>query len=575
MSERENILDKAESISLANAYNNYYSFLQQHGLDSYPIFNNPKLFFYVLNDSLRCPGTNIRIDIEEGIPQKTAARFNEEYFPDRPLEEDVIKTLVKNLYTYLSQIELSSYEKALLDFKWNCHLHYLPYFENFENISVANNKIYIHQINEYGQRYSLLLTDSLMENIVTDNGGHYVASDNSKTKLAKELIALYGYSAPEAPDIYSVKFSEGLLTYLPSMESVKFNQNITKDHSYKPYIKSGYTPEAFNQKPSDNVYKFLKDVTESSVYKLEMISELVARLMVKNLPSKYIWDLAGLGKNKFAKLLSLLCEAKTASSIYDKKGKYLYKALINDKANGSMLQANVMMVSKKQLCETNHSTINKLIRGAEIKEISDPFILNSEVYTPLVVLIQYGLDYDDFFKKFSSCTIHLGEFDLTELNDSDLCWLRLYLSAYGLYLIHKADEDEEVLTEDLIKNFINDFCIKAEPELSDKSGKKKPRYTTAKDFTEALNRYAEALGKGSLKLLSNPTLLAKKVEASGLTKKVLKAAGNTNCFMDTLISEDKLSEFIEKKNQEDSSQNKFDNAINFISSLIQFEGYSF
>ncbi len=577
MSENENIMDSVERISRGVAYHNYYNFLSQYlGLE-HPILSNPGRFFYVANQTLRCLGSGIEINMKDGLSKKIYNLFNEEYFPQTPLPDNIIKGLIETLYAYLSQFTLSPYEKALFHFKWQCGLRFLPYFDDLKNITIRDNKIYLLFWNEYGTFSSCLLTDSLMKKIVTENRGRYLATESAKRKLSTAILDQFGYTEQDSPDIFSVSFAEGKLTYIPSMEVTKFESGALQDPLYKPYLKLGLAPTSIPPTLSNNLRKVLNEMTGGSIEELDSISELVARMLVKSLSSKYLWHLSGIGSRNLAKLLSWLCDAKTSSCIYETKGKHLYQALILDSANHSLLQLNRNMVSQKQLYETNRSVIKKLIQGTNITQTDDPFILHKQEYLPVVAIIQSGLDFKEFFKKIPCRTITVGDFNPDFLTDEDRGWLKLYLTARGLHLIYQnqPDIDEDIIADELIFDFLSTFCIKddTEPIASEKTGKKDTKYTKTKDLCVALKRYATVMDKSDLDILKHPTLLSKKLKSMGLVEKEHRAANNTKCFMGIEVAEEKLSAFIQKKNQESMAPNTFEYALDSMSHLIQFEDY--
>jgi len=230
MFQKENMLDTACRISIKNALANYQNCLHQYIGNQNSYLYSPERYFYAVGDNLRCLGTNIEIDTEE-ISTKILSRFHEAYFMELPFHEDLIEGIIKNLYLYLSQLEIAPYHKALFNFKWQCGLFMLPFFDDIQNISVHDKRLYV------GQK---LLTDKLMESLVLDNKGHYVASESAKSSLAKELLNLLNnFQTDTEANEYSVNFAEGKLSYLPSMGTAKFDSNATKELSYSPYIRLG------------------------------------------------------------------------------------------------------------------------------------------------------------------------------------------------------------------------------------------------------------------------------------------------------------------------------------------------
>lgn len=549
MFQKENMLDAARRISIKNALINYQNCLHQYIGNQNSYLYSPERYFYVMGDNLRCLGTNIEIDIKE-ISTKTMSRFHEAYFLELPFLDDLIECIIKNLYLYLSQLEITPYYKALFNFKWQCGLFVLPFFDDIQNISVHDKRIYV------GQK---LLTDKLMESLVLNNKGHYVASDSAKSSLAKELLNLLDKSQTDTEaDEYSVNFVEGKLSYLPAMGTAKFDVNATKELSYIPYIRL----RNLSRTPSDNIKKVLHDMTGGSVDTLNLISELVARMLVEKLPSKCVWNICGKGKQDFAKLLSILCDNRTSASIYEKKGKKLIESLTLDHANHSLLQINSLMVSKKHFSEINHSAVKKLMQGRNVTENQDPFIpySNSE-YSPLIALAQYETELDEFFKSLTYQTITIENFDLKSLTAEDISWLKLYLTANGLHITHskKQNIDSAIVLDELIHNFIHDCC-----------DKEQGKYIETKKIGSALKSYAAAIGLNNIELLSKPTKLAKKVEEAGISTAILRKANNKKCFIDIDFSEEKLFKFINEKLENPSQSKEFFDFIESMTELVLF-----
>lgn len=513
----------------------------------------PERYFYVVGDNLRCLGTNIEIDTEE-ISTKILSRFHEAYFMELPFREDLIEDIIKNLYLYLSQLEIAPYHKSLFNFKWQCGLFLLPFFDDIQNISVHDKRIYV------GQK---LLTDKFMESLFLDNKGHYAASEAAKSSPAKELLSLLDKSQTDTEaNEYSVNFVEGKLSYLPSMGTAKFDANATKELSCNPYIRLGNLSRTL----SDNITKALYDMTSGSVDTLNLISELVARMLVEKLPSLCVWNICGKGKQAFAKLLSLLCDNRISTNIYEKKGKKLIEGLTLDHANHSLLQINSLMVSKRHFAEINHSAVKKLMQGRKVTEKEDPFIpyANSE-YSPLVTLVQYETEFDDFFKNLTYQTVTIKNFNFKSLAAEDISWLKLYLTANGLHIIHgeKQTTDKELILNELIHNFIHDCC-----------DKEQGKYIETKKFGNHLKSYAAAMGLDNIELLSKPTKLAKKVEEVGISTAVLRKANNKKCFIDIDVSEEKLSEFIKAKSEIDFANKEFSEAIDSMTELVLYESFA-
>ena len=549
MFQKENMLDAARRISIKNALINYQNCLHQYIGNQNSYLYSPERYFYVMGDNLRCLGTNIEIDIKE-ISTKTMSRFHEAYFLELPFLDDLIECIIKNLYLYLSQLEITPYYKALFNFKWQCGLFVLPFFDDIQNISVHDKRIYV------GQK---LLTDKLMESLVLNNKGHYVASDSAKSSLAKELLNLLDKSQTDTEaDEYSVNFVEGKLSYLPAMGTAKFDVNATKELSYIPYIRL----RNLSRTPSDNIKKVLHDMTGGSVDTLNLISELVARMLVEKLPSKCVWNICGKGKQNFAKLLSILCDNRTSASIYEKKSKKLIEGLTLDHANHSLLQINSLMVSKKHFSEINHSAVKKLMQGRNVTENQDPFIpySNSE-YSPLIALAQYETELDEFFKSLTYQTITIENFDLKSLTAEDISWLKLYLTANGLHITHskKQNIDSAIVLDELIHNFIHDCC-----------DKEQGKYIETKKIGSALKSYAAAIGLNNIELLSKPTKLAKKVEEAGISTAILRKANNKKCFIDIDFSEEKLFKFINEKLENPSQSKEFFDFIESMTELVLF-----
>ncbi len=549
MFQKENMLDTARRISIKNALANYQNCLHQYIGNQNSYLYSPERYFYVVGDNLRCLGTNIEIDTEE-MSTKIMSRFHEAYFGGLPFQEGLIEGIIKNLYLYLSQLEITPYYKALFNFKWQCGLFLLPFFDDIQNISVHDKRIYV------GQK---LLTDKFMESLVLDNRGHYVASESAKSSLAKELLSLLGKSQTDTEaDEYSVNFAEGKLSYLPAMGTAKFDSNATKELSYNSYISLGY----FSHAPSDNIKKALHDMTGGSVDTLSFISELIARMLVEKLSSKCIWNICGKGKQNFAKLLSILCDNRTSASIYEKKGKKLIESLTLDHASHSLLQINSVMVSKRHFSEINHSAVKKLMQGRKVTEKEDPFIpyTNGE-YSPLIALVQYETELDEFFKNLTCKTVTIENFDLKVLTAEDIGWLKLCLTANGLHIIHgeKQNVDNEIVLDELIHNFIRDCC-----------DKEQGNYIETKKFGKALKSYAATMGSDNIELLSKPTKLAKKIEDVGIPTSVLRKANNKKCFIDIDVSEEKLLKFISEKDKIKSQDKDFFDFIDSMTELVLY-----
>ena len=549
MFQKENMLDAARRISNKNALANYQNCLHQYIGNQKSYLYAPERYFYAVGDNLRCLGTNIEIDTEE-ISTKILSRFHETYFFELPFHEGLIEGIIKNLYLYLSQLEITPYYKALFNFKWQCGLFVLPFFDNIQNISVHDKRIYV------GQR---LLTDKFMESLVLDNKGHYVASEAAKSSLAKELLNLLDKSQTDTEiDEYSVNFDEGKLFYLPSMGTAKFDVNATKELSYSPYISLG----SLSHTLSDNIKKALYDMTSGSVDTLSLISELVTRTLVEKLPSSCVWNICGKGKQDFAKLLSILCDNRTSASIYEKKGKKLIEGLTLDHANHSLLQINSLMVSKRHFAEINHSAVKKLMQGRKVTEKEDPFIPYADSgYSPLIALVQYETELDEFFKNLPHQTVTIENFNLKLLTAEDISWLKLYLTANGLHIIHGERQtiDKGLVLDELIHSFINDCC-----------DKEQGKYIETKKFSKALKSYAAAMGLDDIELLSKPTKLAKKVEEVGIPTAVLRKANNKKCFIDIDVSEEKLLKFISEKNKIKSQDKDFFDFIESMTELVLY-----
>ena len=553
MSQKENMLDTARRISIKNALANYQNCLHQYIGNQNSYLYSPERYFYAVGDNLRCLGTNIEIDTEE-LSTKTMSRFHEAYFGRLPFHAELIEDIIKNLYLYLLQLEITPYYKALFNFKWQCGLFVLPFFDDIQNISVHDKRLYV------GQK---LLTDKFMESLVLDNKGHYVASEAAKSSLAKELLNLLDKSQTDTEiDEYSVNFFEGKLSYLPAMGTAKFDANVTKELSYNPYIRLGNLSRTL----SDNITKALYDMTSGSVDTLNLISELVARMLVEKLPSSCVWNICGKGKQDFAKLLSILCDNRTSASIYEKKGKKLIEALTLDHANHSLLQINSLMVSKRHFAEINHSAVKKLMQGRKVTEKEDPFIpyADSE-YSPLIALVQYETELDKFFKNLPYQTVTLENFDLKSLTVEDICWLKLYLTANGLHIIHGERQtiDKGLVLDELIHSFINDCC-----------DKEQGKYIETKKIGSALKSYADAMGLDNIELLSKPTKLAKKVEGMGIPTAVLRKANNKKCFIDIAVSEEKLLKFINKRIENASQSKDFFDFVEAMTELVLYESFA-
>ncbi|MBR5613841.1 MAG: hypothetical protein IKW64_00875 [Clostridia bacterium] len=553
MFQKENMLDTARRISIKNALANYQNCLHQYIGNQNSYLYAPKRYFYVVGDNLRCLGTNIEIGTKE-ISTKILLRFHEAYFGGLPFHQGLIEGIIKNLYLYLSQLEITPYYKALFNFKWQCGLFMLPFFDDIQNISVHDKRIYV------GQR---LLTDKFMESLVLDNKGHYVASEAAKSSLAKELLNLLDKSQTDTEtDEYSVNFAEGKLSYLPAMETAKFDVNATKELSYSPYISLG----SLSRTPSDNIKKSLYDMTSGSVDTLNLISEIVARMLVEKLPSKCVWSICGKGKQNFAKLLSILCDNRTSASIYEKKGQKLIESLTLDHANHSLLQINSLMVSKKHFSEINHSAVKKLMHGRKLTEKEDPFIpyTNGE-YSPLITLVQYETELNEFFKNLPYQTVTLENFNLKFLTTEDISWLKLYLTANGLHIIHGERQTlhSDLALDELIHSFIHDCC-----------DKEQGKYIETKKFGNALKSYAAAMGSDNIELLSKPTKLAKEVEEAGIPTAVLRKANNKKCFIDIDVSEEKLLKFISEKSENTSQSKDFFDFIESMTELILYESFA-
>lgn len=549
MFQKENMLDTARRISIKNALANYQNCLHQYIGNQNSYLYAPERYFYAVGDNLRCLGTNIKIDTEE-ISTKIMSRFHEAYFGGLPFHEGLIEGIIKNLYLYLSQLEITPYYKALFNFKWQCGLFVLPFFDDIQNISVHDKRLYV------GQK---LLTDKFMESLVFDNRGHYVASETAKSNLAKELLNLLDKSQTDTEtDEYSVNFAEGKLSYLPAMETVKFDANVTKELSYRPYLRL----ESLSRTPSENVRRALYDMTGCSVDKLNLISELVTRMLVEKLPSSCVWNICGKGKQDFAKLLSILCDNRTSASIYERKGKKLIESLTLDHANHSLLQINSLMVSKKHFSKINHSAAKKLMQGRKVTEKQDPFIpyADSE-YSPLIALVQYETELDKFFKNLPYQTVTLENFDLKSLTVEDICWLKLYLTANGLHIIHGERQtiDKGLVLDELIHIFINDCC-----------DKEQGKYIETKKFGNALKGYASAMGLDNIELLSKPTKLAKKVEEVGIPTAILRKANNKKCFIDIDVSKEKLLKFISEKSENTPQSKDFFDFIESMTELVLY-----
>ncbi len=549
MSQKENMLDTARRISIKNALINYQNCLHLYIGNQNSYLYAPERYFYVVGDNLRCLGTNIEIDTEE-ISTKIMSRFHEAYFMELPFREDLIEDIIKNLYLYLSQLEIAPYHKSLFNFKWQCGLFLLPFFDDIQNISVHDKRIYV------GQK---LLTDKFMESLVLDNKGHYVASESAKSSLAKELLSLLDKSQTDTEaNEYSVNFVEGNLSYIPTMGTAKFDANATKELSYNPYIRLGNLSRTL----SDNITKALYDMTSGSVDTLNLISELVARILLEKLPSLCVWNICGKGKQDFAKLLSILCDNRTSASIYEKKGKKLIESLTLDHANHSLLQINSLMVSKKHFSEINHSAAKKLMQGRKVTEKQDPFIPYADSgYSPLIALVQYETELDEFFKSLTYQTVTIENFDLKSLTVEDICWLKLYLTANGLHIIHGERQpfDKGLVLDELIHSFINDCC-----------DKEQGKYIETKKFGNALKGYAAAMGSDNIELLSKPTKLAKKVEEVRIPTAVLRKANNKKCFIDIDVSEEKLLEFTSKRTENASQSKDFFDFIESMTELILY-----
>ena len=550
MFQKENMLDTARRISIQNALANFQNCLHKYIGNQNSYLYAPERYFYVVGDNLRCLGTNIEIDAEEISPQ-IISRFHEAYFGELPFHVDLIEGIIKNLHLYLSQLEITPYYKSLFNFKWQCGLFLLPFFDDMQNISIHDKRIYV------GQK---LLTDKFMESLVLDNKGHYVASESAKSSLAKELFNLLDkYQIDTEADEYSVNFAEGKLSYLPVMGSAKFDTNATKELSYNPYIRLG----SLSHTPSDNIKKALHDMTGGSVDTLNLISELVARMLVEKLPSKCVWNICGKGKQNFAKLLSILCDNRTSASVYEKKGQKLIESLTLDHANHCLLQINSLMVSKKHFSEINHSAVKKLMQGRKVTEKEDPFIpySNSE-YSPLIALIQYETELDEFFKNLTYKTVTIENFNLNVLTPQDISWLKLYLTANGLHIIHgeKQTMDTSIVVDELIHDFICDCCDKEQGKSIE-----------TKKFGSALKSYAAAMGLDNIELLSKPTKLAKKVEEAGISTAVLRKANNKKCFIDIDVSEEKLLKFISERPGNASQSKDFFDFVELMTELVLFE----
>ena len=100
-------------------------------------------------------------------------------------------------------------------------------------------------------------------------------------------------------------------------------------------------------------------------------------------------------------------------------------------------------------------------------------------------------------------TITIENFNLKALTVEYISWLKLYLTANGLHIIHgeKQTIDKGLVIDELIHNFIHDCC-----------DKEQGNYIETKKFGSALKTYAVAMGLGNIELLSKPTKLAKKLK---------------------------------------------------------------
>jgi len=303
-------------------------------------------------------------------------------------------------------------------------------------------------------------------------------------------------------------------------------------------------------------------MTGGSVDTLNLISELVARTIVEKLPSKCVWNICGKGKQNFAKLLSILCDNRTSASIYEKKGKKLIESLTLDHANHSLLQINSLMVSKRHFAEINHSAVKKLMHGQKITEKEDPFIpyTNGE-YSPLIALVQYETELDEFFKNLTYQTVTIENFNLKFLTSEDISWLKLYLTANGLHIIHGERQtiDKGLVLDELIHSFIHDCC-----------DKEQGKYIETKKFGKALKNYAAAMGSDNIELLSKPTKLAKEVEEAGISTAVLRKANNKKCFINIDVSEEKLLKFISEKDKIKSQDKDFFDFIESMTELVLY-----
>ena len=556
MNERENMLEIAKRISKQNSYRNYMDSLRKIIGNQESYLYQPQYFFYTVNDNLRCLGTNIELDMEEKLSQRTLTRFTKAYFPAIPYNEVYVEDFIKCMYNYLSGIELSPYEKVLLNFKWQCGLFALPYLDNTNCMTYNDNKIFIIDTDSNGVRRYTILTDRYMKELVENNGGKYIASESVKKKLADELINILNKETEfEESDIYSVNFAEGKLSYNPITESAKF-EPMERIHSYRGFIALGTQTKV----PSNAVKKVLADMTDKSLKTFNLIAELIARLMAEKLPSEYVWNICGPGKNKFGKLLSLLCDKNESTSIYDKKGKKLIETLNIDNALHKHLQINNIMISKKLFCEINHSVIDKLVKGTKVAKEDDIFLPCSKLnYCPLIAIVQYETDYESFFKKIKYKTVEIENFDIQSLTPADISWMKLYITAYGLNLIHNKNDllDPDVIIDELISEFINKFCHR-----------EKGRYIRTKEFCEYFKQYCTAIGANNIELLSHTTKLTEKIAESGLETKIVRKADNKKCFMDIEVSEEKLSDFSKSKPEITVAEKRFEQVIDSIADLV-------
>lgn len=549
--EEESPLDKLRRVSGAAAEERLrwlpYDYAQQ-----------PWLYFISDGNYLKCLGTNDSIPCHGEYFDSNRIPFIEKIYPHLfspdPTSPNATP-IYQEIAISLGGRKFTSYYNTLMNFKWNAGLRSFPLFDLQSNIQVVDGRLW-GMVDNNGALCWKLLTDRIVNQEIKRWGGHTCTSAKIIQNLAKELLWLHAEQNtqdenPSKIDVATPYFHLSYSSLLNQAEVVRLN-------GFRFHIAS----------PTSSLRNFLRSIADESKNRLDDFAELLVRLYMPDLASKYLWVIKGDAPqtSKFLQLLQDLGAYTPGSAIYETGSTKALISFVYDQAKKCNVQVNSRIGNSISFKDVNRSRLIKFVSGEVIGSIDDPYIINGEV-TGKGALLYVAQELDEnCLKKIPYKVIRISdECQFSKITADDCWWLQTCLLCHGLHLLSmsEAEPTNDALSLDqALRKFVRSFCeIRAGV------------WTDRKHFYGQFKRYCDICVAVEGKI-PGPNIFAHYVEDELCWSSIVPRSNkNRSAFDGVALDDDKLERAIQEAQEHRISQPGQADSDNFDAYVDSFKGY--